>query len=450
MPSCCWITDAASLSGEKIHPLEAFVLSLCTGQSSFEDIVYIVQQVLEKSSEWSERLASRVLEKRNRFLKFFSAASTRDKRYDPADFLYRLEPTARSGEGRLDSPAELTLILTHLCNFKCIYCFNSSSPLRRSEMMTDDWLRLLGQAKQQGVLKCTVSGGEPMTHPGFRKILATIVDYGMLPYLCTNGSLVRRSDVHFFKEIGLPCIQISLDSAAEEIHDRMSMTPTSFPAIREGIGMLVEAGIDVFIKGVITPINFSGLQQLIDSCHDWGVKKLVLDRFDLSNAGRGDEGLFLSRSMEEEMGRITAERQEFYRGDDFTVFAVDTPRCWKEEKDIVVCGALSASMTILPDGQVSVCEKLVEHPLLTVGNVTRQSLEEIWNDPAAWRVLRPDQERVDSICTDCALFAKCHTGCFAQTLVVTDNPYAPDPRCWQAAYDRNPYAVYARQEARSE
>jgi radical SAM protein with 4Fe4S-binding SPASM domain len=435
--SGCWLVNALA-NGDQIHPLEAFVLALCTGEHSVRDIAYLVERTLDKGADWSEELVVTTLERRSAYLRMFRHGDRRNDRYAAGDFLYPLESTVRSREGRLDSPGELILVLTHHCNFRCIYCFNSAAPGKDHDLTAEEWVRVLAEAKQQGVVRCTISGGEPMTHPGFREIMKAVLDYGMIPYVCTNGSLIGADDIRFFREIGLPFIQLSLDTVDETVHDRLSGAPGSLPRVRTAIHELVAAGIEVFVKSVITPMNADGVPDLIDRCHEWGVRRLTLDRFDLSNAGRGNQKLFLSREQERALGASARGRQERYLEDGMAITAVDTPRGWADRSDIVVCGALSTGLTILPDGKVSVCEKLIDYPDLTVGDVRTQSVEEIWNSARVGDVMRP--RAVGQTCSECPELSLCHTGCFAQTLIVTDDPYQPDPRCWKAEYPNNPYA----------
>lgn len=444
MPSGCWLVDGLA-NGERVHPLEAFVFALCTGENSHEDLVYLVGHTLEKDLSWSERLINQTFARLPGHVTVWPEPQDPHPRHRAADFLYPVRYTDRTAEGRLDSPGELTLVLTHRCNFRCIYCFNAAAPDKAHAMATHDWLRVLAQSAEQGVVRVTISGGEPLTHPGFRQVLDAVMGYGMVPYVCTNGSLIEADDVQYFACIGLPYLQISLDTVDETTHDRMSGTTGSLTRVRGAIRALVDAGVGVVVKSVITPLNVAGVADLIDSCHDWGVSRITLDRFDLSNAGRGNERLFLTPAMERRMGETARERQKRYGADGFVVTAVDTPRCWTGQDDIIVCGALSTGMTILPDGQVSICEKVIDYPELTVGNLRHQSVAEVWNSPRAGSVLRPQPERLDPTCRDCPELPGCHTGCYAQTLIVTDDPYRPDPRCWNAQYPQNPYVRYAAQ-----
>ena len=70
MPSCCWLVDGLA-NGERIHPLEAFVLALCTGENSREDLVYLVEHTLEKDTGWSKQLVDLTLGNRASHLKAY-------------------------------------------------------------------------------------------------------------------------------------------------------------------------------------------------------------------------------------------------------------------------------------------------------------------------------------------------------------------------------------------
>ena len=41
---------------------------------------------------------------------------------------------------------------------------------------------------------------------------------------------------------------------------------------------------------------------------------------------------------------------------------------------------------VLPDGKVSACEQLYWHPQFIIGDLKKQSIEEIWNSPKAWEL----------------------------------------------------------------
>jgi pyrroloquinoline quinone biosynthesis protein E len=438
MLSFCWIVETASGDGTKVHPIDAFLLSLCTGEYDLETIKYIYAGTFDKKEAVASDEVEKILRKLNQYISWSASVPKVSQRYNPKYFLYDIKQSALLSEGRFDTPGEMTLILTHACNFRCIYCFNSSSQASLNQLKTTEWLDIVEQAKNLEVVKFTLSGGEPMMHPGFFEILEKILKEDMLAYVCTNGSLINSKVISKFSALGLSCIQISLDCASERLQDRLTGVQGTLPKVINAINSLVEAGIEVYIKAVLTPLNFAEAENLINLCHQLGAKKLVLDRFDLSNAGRGGIELFMTHEQEIEVAKVV-ERKQRELAKEMSITAVTMPRCWFHKDDLVVCGAFTSSLTILPEGNISVCEKLIDVAEMTVGNVKNQSLDSIWRGKRIKKIINPSRDEIAEPCKSCELLPQCRTGCYAQTLLVTDNPYEADPRCWKANYLENPY-----------
>ena len=439
MVSFCWIIDVVSDNGMKIPPVYAFVLSLCTGEYDLDTVKTIYAATFRREKMDISDDVDQILNETKKYLKWSDRPPTSlHSRYNPKDFLYDIKPSAMLSRGRFDTPGEITVILTHACNFRCIYCFNSSTKAPSDQLTTGEWIDIIDQAKNLDVVKCTISGGEPMLHPGFFDILKRLVDQDMLAYVCTNGSLINSTAIDKFMKMKLPCIQISLDAACAETQDRLSAVQGTFPKVINAIKSLTESGIDVYIKSVITPINVGESESLIDLCFNLGVKQLILDRFDISLAGRGGIELFMSPEQENKLATAAREKQKEYQGN-FSITAVTGSRCWSGESDLIRCGALETSFIVLPQGDITVCEKLINVPEMTVSNVREKTLEQIWALERINNIIRPPIEQIDEPCKSCGFVSRCNTGCFAQTLAVNAGPYGADPRCWKANYTNNPY-----------
>ena len=104
-----------------------------------------------------------------------------------------------------------------------------------------------------------------------------------------------------------------------------------------------------------------------------------------------------------------------------------------------ICGRCSANysnMFILPDGKVTICEQMYWNPRFIIGDLTKQSIEEVWNSPRALGLAFPKQEnfRDASICKKSSIFAECyqfHNKCYVDVIkgYGDENWDFPDPRC---------------------
>ena len=93
------------------------------------------------------------------------------------------------------------------------------------------------------------------------------------------------------------------------------------------------------------------------------------------------------------------------------------------------------AFVLLPDGKVTMCEELYYHPAYIMGDLSRQSIMEMWNSEEALRISYPDKHAVlDGPCRDCPDFKACHISpgrCVREAIKQygPERHYYPDPRC---------------------
>ena len=120
-----------------------------------------------------------------------------------------------------------------------------------------------------------------------------------------------------------------------------------------------------------------------------------------------------------------AIREEFYNGK-------ITDECFKGG----MCGILQNRLFVLPDGKVSVCEQLYWDPQFIIGDLTQQTISEVWNSSKALKLfnMKKNMFRSKSICFNCKSLKSCnmkHRRCFVKIIKAygIENWDYPDPRC---------------------
>lgn len=101
------------------------------------------------------------------------------------------------------------LVVTRYCNLDCAYCseFDKVSkpvPLEQLYARVDALARL-------GTQIVTLTGGEPMTHPGHDEVIRRTRSHGMVATTITNGFLMTRKSIEGMNQAGLQELQISID-----------------------------------------------------------------------------------------------------------------------------------------------------------------------------------------------------------------------------------------------
>ena len=127
----------------------------------------------------------------------------------------------------MDRPFGLLAELTYACPLQCPYC---SNPLAmddyRQELTTTEWLRVLAEARELGVLQLHLSGGEPLQRRDLAGIVRRASELGLYTNLITSalGLSARRAEE--LRTAGLDHVQISIQADEPVLSDRIAGTPS--------------------------------------------------------------------------------------------------------------------------------------------------------------------------------------------------------------------------------
>jgi pyruvate-formate lyase-activating enzyme len=164
--------------------------------------------------------------------------------------------TTRNVEAASGQPhmARLWIYTNFDCNLACDYCCARSSPTAaRRAIGVDRISRLVAEAAEAGVREVFLTGGEPFLLPDLDRVVASCVD--RLPTtLLTNGMLFRGRRLEMLRRMprdGL-ALQISLDSATAERHDR-HRGAGSWKRALDGIGVALAEGFRVRVAATVAP-----------------------------------------------------------------------------------------------------------------------------------------------------------------------------------------------------
>jgi MoaA/NifB/PqqE/SkfB family radical SAM enzyme len=124
-----------------------------------------------------------------------------------------------------------------------------------------------------------ITGGEPFLLPHLPDLLREIRARGMVAHVNTNGHFLDDRRVAGILDAAPDSINVSLDGAAPEVHDRLRGVPGSHRRILEGVRRLLAArgpgrSPRVAITSVLHADNLEGAEALADLCTDLGVDGL--------------------------------------------------------------------------------------------------------------------------------------------------------------------------------
>lgn len=157
--------------------------------------------------------------------------------------------------------------ITNRCNLRCVYCYAEANR-SKVELTTAQWLEILSGMHSNGLRAVLFSGGEPFLHPGFMDILAWAGER-MVIEINSNGRYISEQVSSRLAELPIKSVQISLDSAESDHHDRLRGRGSHAYAV-SAITRLVEAGVPTVASAVVTSANRGQLSALREFVHSLG------------------------------------------------------------------------------------------------------------------------------------------------------------------------------------
>ena len=324
-------------------------------------------------------------------------------------------------------PLSGTFELTPMCSMACKMCYvrMTAEEVRQSGKRlrtVDEWLELAKVLREQGTLMILLTGGEPLTYPGFRELYRELRAMGFVLSINSNATLIDEETVAWFAEDPPQRINITLYGASNVTYMRLCNHPTGYTIVTKAIEMLQDAGVPVKLNCSITPDNVCDLEKIIAFSDE---RKLVLQassymfppvRRDETSVGRNE------RFSPEECARVEARIRLLQRGEDdlraycANVEAHTVPEedaCFDCEGDGVRCRAGKSSFWITWDGRLLLCA-MMNDPAYDVFEI---------GFPAAWEQLRRRTMEIrlpaecaacDSkdVCRSCAAMIYTETGCY--------------------------------------
>jgi len=332
--------------------------------------------------------------------------------------------------------------ITEKCNLACKHCYFDEKFLKKElslnqlSKVLEQYFNLLKKWKlPKKASRISITGGEPMVRKDFFVFLKKCYQnkektrYGVL----TNGILLNDKKVIELKELEVDYVQISLEGMEKE-NDEIRGIGT-FKKIVKAAKILVKNGIYTAVSMTVTKQNLRDIPLLIELLKELKVNALGLRRFIPIGRGKQMKKLMLSpRETRDLYLYILKTRQGLKNLKSKLTLTIgcEDGILAQEGYRANTCVAGQSSLTILPNGDVYPCRRLP----IYVGNVPKQSLEEIFYKSAKLKELR-NHFNIDIRCQNCHYFSKCMGGAkcvsygYWQGPDVSDPQFLPDPQCWR-------------------
>lgn len=343
-------------------------------------------------------------------------------------------------------PDKIVFMLTNRCAVKCHYCY-ADTYTKCKELSYSEFCNIITQCSNAGVRKIELIGGDIFVKPDWDKYISFLIDRKYdIDFLSTKKPLKANT---INKLINLPYsgyLQISLDSVNPTIQKKLLITTDDYiNELRETFELLSSYSslpFKIRISSVLCSANASN--ESICQLFNFIKRYSFVSRWDIGFAMQPFKpGNILLCTNEQKVSAIQC--LESIKASQHPKFDIIIgSKGVNQTKNGLLCRDSSAnyrcsaninSCFILPDGNVTLCERLYWNPNFIIGNLKDNSLLEIWKSQKAL-YFSELENHIDSQspCYTC----KGKTECFRKSkrcFVNVINKYGrnsisyPDPSC---------------------
>ncbi|OKY98644.1 MAG: radical SAM protein [Bacteroidales bacterium 43_36] len=347
---------------------------------------------------------------------------------------------------RLNSgPDKIVFMLNNKCAVKCAYCY-ADTYTKCNELSFNEFCNIIDECKNIGVRKIEIIGGDIFVKPNWEEYIGYVLSSGYpIDFLSTKKPL-SHSDICKLIITGFTGdLQISLDTINPSIHNSLIQTNHDYLSnIKHTLDVLASFDSLPFrikISTVLCSINAShdSLFELFSFLNIYS----IIFQWDICYA--------LPSFKKCELELCTSEQEQLVKQ-----YINDLISNYNPKFDIVVnskgispkgaellceshkanfrCSANISSCFILPDGKVTLCERLYWNSKFIIGDLKQDTLVNIWKSPKAI-FLYELEKYIDkkSPCFSCAGRKECYgknKRCLVNVaLKYGDNITFPDPSC---------------------
>jgi pyrroloquinoline quinone biosynthesis protein E len=334
---------------------------------------------------------------------------------------------AGSPNNNAHKPRWLLAELTYACPLQCPYCSNpvdySQYP---TELSTEDWKRVLTEARKMGAVQLGLSGGEPLTRTDLAEIVCHAKDLGYYSNLITSGYGLTEKRIIELKEAGLDHIQVSIQASTQELNDHIAGTK-SYNHKQEVARLVKKHGYPMVLCVVIHRQNIHQMADILKMASELGADYLELANTQYYGWAHKNRDLLLpSREQFETAEKIAQDYKETVKGKMKIYYVV--PDYYEDRPKACMNGWGTTFLTVAPDGVALPCHSARELPGLDCPNVTDFSVDEIWNESKAFNFFRGD-DWMKEPCRSCSEKSEDFGGCRCQAYLLTGDMYNTDPVC---------------------
>lgn len=439
-----------------IHPVYAILLSYFNGEDNLETVadkigrdfsipreqaIQIIFPLIENEIQVNLKYDNQISSFPERIL---IKNASRSVRKDMDANKYIIHPPYDFKTMRLQIPRSILFVVNTKCYTDCVYCY-ADRKTTYTPLETTRILEFIDEAKEIGIGIIDLSGGELLLHKDYEVIIKKLVDYGYNPYISTKLP-VSQKQLDVLRNIGISRLQYSIDSLVPTLQkSNLGVSAAYVGNMKRSVDYADRLGLKLIIKSTLTKetMTIDGLDLLFQ--YMLSLKNIV--KYTFTPTGYSHfKSYELYDGIKPTLAQVNEVRSFIEKKYNDVAFEINwdtgsihSPEEFRNRQEFdtrALCTGNVSGLVVLPDGKVTICEELYWNKHFIIGDLTKNSLAEIWHSPEAHALYRftKDQLAANSACNACDTFAECRHRrgvCWKEVMACygKENWSFPDPRC---------------------
>jgi MoaA/NifB/PqqE/SkfB family radical SAM enzyme len=315
-------------------------------------------------------------------------------------------------------PKHIFLDVSIECNLRCIQCDIWTLKNPPDSLSLEERTKVLRETTLWHERpKVVLTGGELLMRP--ERLYETAREakkLGVYVTISSNGTLLRPRDLSKLPTSGVCCVVFSVDSHRPEVHDAIRGVKGTYSKVQAALRAANEAkvgtGLSVLTSSILGDHNLDEVEQLLDFLESEGAETTIFqpiqpvfarpvakdwqqDNLFPRDPRKIDRGIDTLIRLKKQGRRLYQSEQQF---EDIRYY-FHNPLKVREGQ----CASAYSSLMIDIIGQARLCFNMERIGLRPIGDVRRQTLQEIWESEAA-----NSARKVMSKCTEGCASMVCH------------------------------------------
>ena len=336
---------------------------------------------------------------------------------------------------------QIYFYLTEGCNLACRHCWlrpgfdpdGSRHPVLPVELFET----AIREAKPLGLTRVKLTGGEPLLHPEFVRLLEIVRREGLALTIETNGVLSTPELAAEIAKSPKRFVSVSIDAADAETHEWLRRVPGCFALAVQAVRNLKAVDIPPQIIMSVMRRNVEQMQAVVRMAEEIGASSVKFNVIQPIERGKNlhennetlavSELVELGRWVDTDLAATTDLKLHF----DYPLAFRPLSRM-AEGHGCSVCGIMGI-LGVIATGRYALCGIGENVPELVFGTVGDSPLDVLWRENEVLNRLRSGlPSGLGGVCSRCVMRRRCLGSCVAQNYYRTKDLLAPFWLCEQA------------------